>query len=253
MTNEQLLRLVSTQPYPLFLMTLSGSHLYGFASPNSDYDLRGVYILPLKEVIGLYEGRDTIETTIKLDGQEIDLVMYDIKKFLALLLKKNGLILEQIYSPVLVQALPELEELKDIARKCISRHHKHHYYGYAQDQWKLLNRSEVGSIKNLLHVYRVLLTGLHLLRSGEVETNLLCLGEMFQLTSLPDLIARKQAGGQKAVLDKGEIALHRAEYERLLQELEQAASVSTLPEGATLAEKRALNDLLIRLRLQYSS
>ena len=52
---------VANQPYPLLFMTISGAHLYGFPSPDSDYDLRGVHILPLKEVIGLDTGRETIE------------------------------------------------------------------------------------------------------------------------------------------------------------------------------------------------
>ena len=40
-------------PYPLLFATISGSHIYGFPSPDSDYDLRGVHILPLETVIGL--------------------------------------------------------------------------------------------------------------------------------------------------------------------------------------------------------
>ncbi len=60
-TQAQLLTVVERQPYPLLFMTLSGAHLYGFPSADSDYDLRGVHILPLREVIGLRTGRETIE------------------------------------------------------------------------------------------------------------------------------------------------------------------------------------------------
>ena len=58
---ELLLSIIFSQPYPLLFSTISGSHLYGFPSPDSDYDLRGAHILPVSEVIGLDLGRETIE------------------------------------------------------------------------------------------------------------------------------------------------------------------------------------------------
>ncbi len=54
--NEQLLRAVKEHPYALLFATISGAHLYGFPSPDSDYDLRGVHILPAEEVIGTVSG-----------------------------------------------------------------------------------------------------------------------------------------------------------------------------------------------------
>ncbi|WP_241760418.1 DNA polymerase beta superfamily protein, partial [Anaplasma marginale] len=76
---------------------MSGAHLYGFPSPDSDFDLRGVHILPVKETIGLNEIRETIEVNKIQDNLEIDLVTHDAKKFFNLLLKRNGYVLEQLY------------------------------------------------------------------------------------------------------------------------------------------------------------
>lgn len=45
--------------HPLLFATVSGAHLYGFPSRDSDVDLRGVHLLPLPEVIGLREGEQT--------------------------------------------------------------------------------------------------------------------------------------------------------------------------------------------------
>ena len=81
---------IAVQPYPLLFATISGAHLYGFPSPDSDYDLRGVHILPVREVIGLEAGRETIEVSEIRDGLEIDLVTHDVRKFFGLMLKKNG-------------------------------------------------------------------------------------------------------------------------------------------------------------------
>ena len=47
-------REVERHAYPLVFATISGAHLYGFPSPDSDFDLRGVHLLPLKEIVGQY-------------------------------------------------------------------------------------------------------------------------------------------------------------------------------------------------------
>jgi hypothetical protein len=95
MANEPLRRQVESHPYPLVFATISGAHLYGFPSPDSDFDLRGAHLLPLEEVVGLKAGRETVEESGVEDGIEIDLVTHDAKKFFGLILKKNGYVLEQ--------------------------------------------------------------------------------------------------------------------------------------------------------------
>ena len=86
---DKLLAVIPQQPYPLLFITISGAHLYGFPSPDSDYDLRGVHLLPLPEVIKLNPGRETIEHSEIYDGLQLDFVTHDLKKFLGLLLKKK--------------------------------------------------------------------------------------------------------------------------------------------------------------------
>ena len=140
--NKQLLAVISEQPYPLLFATISGAHLYGFPSPDSDYDLRGAHILPVSEVVGLNPGRETVEVSEIRDGLQIDLVTHDVKKFFSLLLKKNGYVLEQLYSPLVVHTTPEHEELKVVAKGCITRYHAHHYFGFAQTQWRLFEKEQ---------------------------------------------------------------------------------------------------------------
>src|SRR5206468_2047559 len=111
MINPQLNKIIESQPYPLLFVTISGAHLYGFASPDSDYDLRGVHILPLRDVLGLDISHQTIERSGIHDGLELDLVTHDMQKFFQLLLKKNGYVLEQLYSPLIVRTTPEHDEL----------------------------------------------------------------------------------------------------------------------------------------------
>jgi hypothetical protein len=241
-----ILHLVSEQPYPLVFVTISGAHLYGFPSPDSDYDLRGVHELPVREVVGLDAGRETLGISGDRAGLEMDLVTHDARKFFLLMLKKNGYVLEQLYSPLIVKTTPEHEELKQIGRDCITRHHVHHYMGFADTQWNLFEKENPRRVKPLLYVYRVLLTGIHLMRTGQIEANLVKLNEQYPLSYVPDLIARKLAGPERATLTNADFDFHRREYDRLFTLLREASEKTSLPERPTA--RPALNDLLIRLR-----
>lgn len=93
----------------------------------------------------------------------------------------------------------------------------------------------------------MLLLGIHLMRSGEVEANLLRLNDEAELPYIDELVQRKLAGAEKASLDEVDLRFHESEYERLVSELEAAAGKSTLPDHASA--KGRLNDLLVRIRL----
>jgi predicted nucleotidyltransferase len=238
---------VEQHPYRLIFATISGAHLYGFPSPDSDFDLRGVHVLPLKEVVGLRTGPETIERSGADDGIEIDLVTHDARKFFGLLLKKNGYVLEQVLSPLVVHTTPQHAELKQIAAQCVTRHHAHHYLGFAETQWRLFEKENPPRVKPLLYVYRVLLTGIHLMQTGLVEANLVRLNETAGLPYLDDLIQRKVAGAEKERLTEADLRFHRGQYDSLREKLQQAHKASHLPESPP--GSAALHDLLVRLRL----
>jgi predicted nucleotidyltransferase len=240
-------RQIDAQPYPLLFVTISGAHLYGFPSPDSDYDLRGVHLLPAAQLLGLNTGPETIEVCGVDDGLEVDLVTHDARKFFTLMLRRNGYVLEQLYSPLVVHATAEHEELKAIGRSCITRHHAHHYFGFAQTQWKLFEKEMPRRVKPLLYVFRVLLTGIHLMKTGEVEANLLALNVRYPLPRVPELVSRKLAGPEQSTLSDTDFDYYRAEYDRLRNELQSAYDSSTLPDRP--AGREALHDLLLRLRM----
>jgi len=94
----------------------------------------------------------------------------------------------------------------------------------------------------------VLLTGIHLMHTGEVEANLVRLNEEAKLPYIAELIERKKAGPEQGRLNEADLAFHEKEYDRLCRDLEAASETSHLPETPTGAV--ALNDLLVRIRLQ---
>ena len=249
MTDPRLNRIVAAQPYPLLFATISGAHLYGFPSPDSDFDLRGAHVLPLAKIVGLQVSDETIEDSRVIESLEMDIVSHDVRKFFNLLLKKNGYVLEQLCSPLIVQTTPEHDELKAIATGCITRHHSYHYFGFAETQWKLFLKESPRRVKPLLYVYRVLLTGIWLMRTGKIQANLVTLNEFFRLPQIPELVARKLSGPEQSVLSDTDLAFHESEYQRLRAELQAAHEASLLPEIPDDATRAKLNDLLIRIRL----
>jgi predicted nucleotidyltransferase len=197
--------------------------------------------------VGLLPKRETVEFSGLRGAVEMDLVTHDVLKFFTMLLKRNGYVLEQLYSPLIVSSTPEHAELKDIAAGCVTRHHSHHYLGFAATQWDLFQKDDPPRVKPLLYVYRVLLTGIQLMRTGKIEANLASLNREFRLPWIADLINRKVNGPEKGNLESGEVEFHGREYRRLIEQLEAEAVRSQLPDEPTC--RGALNELLVRLRL----
>ncbi|GAA0991694.1 nucleotidyltransferase domain-containing protein [Acrocarpospora macrocephala] len=233
------------QPYPLAFATVSGAHLYGFPSVDSDVDLRGVHLLPLPDIVGLRPPEETITRSWRRDGVEVDLVTHDLAKFCGLLLNRNGYVLEQLLSPLVVASSPVHQELVAIAPGCVTRFHAYHYLGFARTQWKLFEKAR--ELKPLLYTFRVLLTGIHLVRTGELVADLTRLyggGPPY----LKELVAAKKAG-EHGGLPGGAPALDvlAGDVEGLTAALELARDESPLPGAATAAD--ALHDLVVRVRL----
>jgi predicted nucleotidyltransferase len=231
-------------PYPLVFATVSGAHLYGFASVDSDLDLRAAHVLPAAEVIGLRTGPETLPTGGWRDGVELDVVSHDLRKFAKLLNSRNGYVLEQLLSPLVVVTGPLHDALKALAPGLITRGHAHHYQGFATSQEKLLATS--GRLKPALYLLRVLLTGQHLMRTGTLETDLGRLGARFGY--VPELIALKRTA-EHVPFPTAMAARLAADVAVLRAELETARNASPLPDHADPATVEALHNLVVSTRL----
>ncbi len=243
---------LKTHSYPMVFATVGGAHLAGLSSADSSYEIRGAHILPVKQVLGLEIEDETVELRQEADGLKVEIVTQDIKKFFSLMLKDNSFVLEQIYSPLVVHTSPEHEELKEIAKGCLTRIHCYHYLGYADSQWQAATQEingvqEQPSINNLLSIYRLLLTGTYLMQVGEIETNISKLNQNFVLNYIDEMIERTRNTENSQTLKDNEWEFHKVEYERLRDVLEDSADATILPETATGHD--ALNDLLKRIRL----
>ncbi|MFF7102623.1 nucleotidyltransferase domain-containing protein [Streptomyces nigra] len=236
---------VAEQPDPVLFATVSGAHLYGFPSRDSDVDLRGVHLLPAADLVGLREPDETRSRTWVRDGVEMDLVTHDLRKFVRLMLRRNGYVLEQLLSPLVVHTTDAHRELAGLAPGVLTTHHAHHYRGFATTQWRLFERT--GELKPLLYTFRALLTGIHLMRGGGIEAHLPTLLEAVDAPGyLPELIAAK---AEREHGDAGvEHARVAADVERLHAVLDEAQTDSALPDAPSVHD--ALHAFVVRIRLE---
>jgi predicted nucleotidyltransferase len=232
-------------PVSLF-WTVSGSHLYGFPSVDSDVDLRGCFLAPLRSVIGLKVPTETVEPKGVVGGLEVEAVSHEVGKYLRLACKHNGYVLEQIFSPLVVAGAEFLAALRPLAAKCVTRHCAHHYRGFLATQRKLMEKEPALRAKTLLYAYRVAMTGVHLLETGEVVSHLPTLNERFGVAYIPDLIARK-AEAETGALAGADVAFHRTQLDAWERRLDEAEATSALPHDAPVGE---LSEFLADLRLR---
>ncbi|GAA3369576.1 hypothetical protein GCM10020367_12840 [Streptomyces sannanensis] len=131
-----------------------------------------------------------------------------------------------------------------LAPGVLTRHHAHHYRGFAHTQWRLFEKS--GELKPLLYTFRVLLTGIHLMRTRTVQAQLpTLLDEVDSPAYLPDLIAAK-ADAEHGPLTVVTQELVRSDVEALHRALDEAQESSALPGEPSAYD--ALHDFVIRVR-----
>ncbi|HEY2784396.1 MAG TPA: nucleotidyltransferase domain-containing protein [Fimbriiglobus sp.] len=231
-------------PSALFA-TVSGAHLYGFPSVDSDVDVRGSFLAPLAEVVGLVHPAETVDPKDVLANREVEAVFHEIGKYFRLLVKHNGYILEQIFSPIVLTGGEFLTRLRPLAARCVTRNCFHHYRGFLSTQRNLLEKEKVKKAKSILYAYRVVLTGIHLLRTGEVESHLPTLNEELRFEFIPELIERKKLA-EFGCLNGLNYSRHVIELDRLGIEMERAYESSSLPTHAPVDEAHRF---LVELRL----
>jgi predicted nucleotidyltransferase len=104
----------------------SGSRAWGFASSDSDYDIRGVYVKPLDWYLQLRSDvPDTINESLQND---IDVSLWDIRKALFQMAKSNASFMEWLDSPIVYMDYGLLATLNEIENKCINPIHVAYHY-----------------------------------------------------------------------------------------------------------------------------
>ncbi len=143
-----------------------GSRAFGLDDENSDIDYRGIYLPPADWHWSLYGVPE------QLENKEKEECFWELQKFLILALKANPNILESLNTPLIEYKNEIAEELLAIKDIFFSKLVYQTYNGYVMSQFKKLEqdlrtRGEIRS-KHAMHLIRLLLQGIEILRSNEL-------------------------------------------------------------------------------------
>ncbi len=227
------------------VIALCGAHAYGFASEDSDVDLKAVHVEPTERFLGLATTGKSWDRLEVLDGVEIDYTSNELAAALSGVLSGNGNMLERLLDPAPLVADPALEGLRPIVRRNLSRRIHRHYRGFAHSQRKAFEQKP--TIKKALYVLRTALTGTHALTTGAVTPHLPSICDRYGFPEAHGLILQKRAAEQTAP-DAGTIEDLVALMDRAFETLDAALATSPLPEAPEARD--ALDAWLVALRLE---
>ena len=143
----------------------SGSRSWGFASPDSDYDVRFVYVRPKESYLSIEEPKDMIE--YQLD-EVLDINGWDLKKALKLFAKGNATLFEWSGSPVVYRTTPEWERIREVSKQYFSEKTAVcHYYGTANSTYMEHLQGEMVRYKKYFYALRPLLAAEYIERHHE--------------------------------------------------------------------------------------
>lgn len=231
----------------VLVCSITGAHHYGFPSPDSDIDIKGIHVAPTVSLLGLAPPPKAVDRTEIFRGIECDLTTNEAGAALSLLLGGNGNMLERIFSPYQLVDSPAVGALRALAPGYLSRKFAAHYLGFGRGVRREYLKAAAPSVKRLLYVYRVALTGIHLMRSGQVCANVIVNAERYGYPEVLPLVARKRAGTEKGELSTADAKVHEASWERLDEELTDARDSSKLPMEASAPVD--LSEWLVQWRL----
>lgn len=145
----------------------SGSRAWGFASPDSDYDVRYIYVRTTNDYLNVFDCKDTIEEKI---SDELDISGWDIKKALQLLYKSNAVLFEWLQSPIIYKSQRQLaEELFILAKDYFQpRTVTHHYLGIAHNALQSIQDNNTIKLKKYFYVLRPLLAALWVVQNNSI-------------------------------------------------------------------------------------
>ena len=224
-------RLEQTEHIRIVYACESGSRAWGFASRDSDYDVRFLYVRSLEWYLSLQSKRDVLERQLPHD---LDLSGWDVHKALILFAKFNPPLLEWLGSPIVYREEPSFTDaLKGLLpsyyapRACM-----YHYLHMAKGNYREYLKGETVWTKKYLYVLRPILA-CRWLEAGhgpvpmEMTTLVDTLLQGERRAAIRELIARKQQGEE---LDQGpRFPVLDALIEEALAQLEGAPKAQVQP------------------------
>lgn len=213
----------------ILFKTYFGSKLYGLQTPESDEDIRGVFLAPAREFLGLGGVKENI------DGEGEDESYHEIAKFLNLCLKNSLPALEVLYTPdeFVIEMDPAFQWLRERKDAFLNATFKHCYKGMVHQNLMRAEKETTKTGKFLCHALRICLTAQWVFNEGT-------------FSPVPLQHSRDILYGVKT----GEIpsSVARLMVDEELEETLELGEQSDLPDVAPIRD--AVDDWLIQLRLE---
>lgn len=171
----------------IIIEALCGSKAYGLDTPESDEDIKGVFVAPTEDILGLFKPNETIDKT------NPDICYHEVGKFIHLAMKGNPTILEILFLPEFRILTDEGKILVDNRKLFLSNVIYKSYGGYAISQARKLNArgdsfsSETKNryAKHARHCFRLLNQGKQLLETGDLTVRVNNRDELFSIGQMP--------------------------------------------------------------------
>ncbi len=200
-----------------------GSRAYGLATTGSDTDRRGVFVAPTAAFWRL----DKPPT--HRDGPLPEQFSWEVERFCELALDANPTVLECLWSPLVEVITPAGRRLVDLREAFLSRRAHRSFAGYADAQFRRLD-PERPKWKQAMHMIRLLLSGLHLVRHGE---------------PLVDVRAHRE---RLLAIRRGELPWAEVDAWRAALSAELSAAPSVLPESP---DRERVEEFLVAVRAEH--
>lgn len=195
---EKLKEVEKSRGIEILLAVESGSRAWGFASPDSDYDIRFIYRHEKDWYLSPWDKDETIEfmTDDELDGSG-----WDLRKTFHLLLKSNAALLSWFYSPIVyVKNEKFYDVFKPLADECFSPIAVSYHYLSMSKKYLEACRSDEVKLKSYFYLIRTALTGKWILEKGTVPPvlfrELLVLVDDSTRKKIEELITLKATKGE---------------------------------------------------------
>lgn len=203
--QQQLIQLEEIQQIKILYAVESGSRAWGFASQNSDWDVRFIYVHTLDWYLGIDKKPDNIELMLPND---LDLSGWELQKTLRLFRKSNPPLLEWLRSPIVYQQSGNfLNRIREAANRffnptgCL-----YHYYHMARRNWEAYFKTDEVRLKKYLYVLRPIFACMWIERTetmAPMEFDTLLQQEVIDdplRQAINDLLVKKKSGTE---MDKG--------------------------------------------------
>lgn len=230
----------------LFNLYVSGSHLYGWNSKDSDIDIRGNILFEAENFLGLNNPKDVVE----VKSMDYDIVLFELKKTISLALKGNCNILEEINAPQFYKNA-DFVTLKQLINNAFGKKGIYNSYrGLAEFNYKKFIKQGRNTIKKYLYVFRGLMAGIHCLQTGQVQPDMRELNKQFKIKEVNKLLELKQKGKEEEPLRDLEEGTLDILIKGLFNDIDKAYLKSKMPERPDKKDVENINKFLINLRLE---